>query len=664
MWDELKKKGLITLKGIGEYRVRLLKILGIETAYDLIFYFPRTYKIRLRPVKISNIKTGLYAIAGIILKKDFSTPYGNYKKRYLVITVSDNSGSVKLIAFQRRALFLNSSFKKGDNVYVEGHFVKEGDILQSTRFDIEKDTKNRFSILPVYPLKEGGVGQKFLRNIIHFALSNSDFSNYGYSVSLFKRAGLKTPDNAIKGLHFPDSLEDAEKSRKTFAFLKLIEWKKSSILERRKRMKYYIKPVNINLSKFDFLYKLPYKLTTSQIDFLTKIKQDLSFNYPFERLLQGEVGTGKTIVAITSIIMALENGGQGAFVVPTEILAQQIFWNYKEIIEKNTKLKTAVLYGGLSEKDKNNICDMIQDGKIDIVFGTHSLFSEKVYFKDLRVLVIDEEHRFGVNQKLKLLLNKGSRPHLVVMTATPIPRSCAIVLYGGMDISFLLEQPFGQRNVKTLLLKRSSKKKLFEGLKREINKGRSVYYICPLIEEMENKSDVANVIERTKEIISCGFKANCLYSRLSTQEKIKVLDEFKKKEIDILVSTTVIEVGLDIHNAGIIVIENPERFGMAQLHQLRGRVGRDGRLGYCVLFYDDNLNYISLKRLRAFARQTSGYNVSMEDLKLRGPGEIEGIKQTGFHFMYPFEPIKDDDLMKTLDTFNDEEIVNVPPSYR
>lgn len=450
---------------------------------------------------------------------------------------------------------------------------------------------------------------------------------------------------AILNIHFPINDESFFKARHRLVFeeflllqLGLMHIKISTSKVKRGLM---INEICIE----ELLKKLPFKLTYAQQRALIDIKKDLSSGNAMNRLIQGDVGSGKTIIAVLIAFIMFQNGYQTAMMVPTEVLAKQHYESFNEYLSY-TKIKIAILTGSMSKKQKTDVVDKIEKGEVDIILGTHSLIQENLIFKNLGLVITDEQHRFGVRQRAKLS-NKGNNPHILVMTATPIPRTLALILYGDLDITVIDELPPGRQNIDTFAVNTSYRDRIYEFIKKEILKGRQAYIICPMVEDSQQQ-DLQSVKEYTKKIkesILGNYEIQYVCGKMKAKEKQYIMDKYISGKIDVLVSTTVIEVGINVPNATIMVIENSERFGLAQLHQLRGRVGRGTYKSYCILITDSK-NKITSKRMKIMSTSNDGFELSEVDLDLRGPGDFFGTRQHGIPELKIANLYKDIDILK------------------
>ncbi len=636
---------VVYVKGVGPKVANLLNKLGIFTAKDLIFYFPKRHIDYSSRTLIKSLKEGQdCTIIGEIKNiKAYNTPKG---LGIVTLTVSDGTGLVKLNFFYAKASkFLleryKSQFVKGSSIIISGKakidkfsgiFTIDKPEYQvlSGDFD-EKSSLNLGRIVPVYQLVEG-LNIKFLRRAIFNALEK--YLNTLPEVipdEIRKRNNLLDRRVALRQIHFPETEEMLERARFTIVFEEffLLQLKLATIREENaKRIKTIPLKIKKNGLVRKFIDGLPFELTSAQDKALKEILKDIASDMPMQRLLQGDVGSGKTVVACAMLLSAVENGYQGVLMAPTEILAQQHFNNFVKWLAP-LGLSAGLFIGSNKSKVRKELETGLKNGQINIAIGTHALIQENVEFANLGAIVIDEQHRFGVKQRSKLL-SKGKNPQMLTMTATPIPRTLALTTHGDLDFSIIDEMPKNRKPIKTALIKPGQRKQLYKLIADEVKNGHQAYIVYPLIDESETLSAKAATIEaqRLAEEVFPDLKIGLLHGKLSPAEKDEVMDDFKNGKYDILVSTTVVEVGVDVPNATVMAIENAERFGLSQLHQLRGRVGRSELQSYCVLI-PQRADQTSLERLKVMEETNNGFVISEKDLQLRGPGEFLGTRQSG-----------------------------------
>jgi len=663
---------LTKLKWIQKRYLKKLKKLGIETVKDLLFHFPHRYEDFSQILKISQIKINqIFCIKGRIIKIENIKTH----KKGIILTqalISDESGSIKAIWFNQP--FLKNVLKKDTHLLLAGKLTigaKES-CLQSPVYEKIKDPNIQpfdprlthvGRIVPVYPETEG-LTSRWLRFAIKRILKK-------YLTSLkeplpefiLKKYNLLPIKEAISQIHFPSSFELAKKAKERFAFQDLLILQLFVLEQRIERYKEKSAPIPIKIEVVKkFVDSLPFKLTQAQKKAAWQILKDMEKKIPMSRLLQGDVGSGKTVVATISALNCAKNGYQVAFMAPTEILAKQHFetiHNFLKNFNLNIGLLTSKSDRFFSKKLKNEVVEIskrkliefTEKGEIDILIGTHALIQDKVKFKKLGLVIVDEQHRFGVEQRAKLCKQSKTKerliPHLLSMTATPIPRTLSLTIYGDLDISILDEMPRGKRKVNTVIVPPKKREKAYQLIKEEIKKGRQAFLICPRIEPGE-KSEIRAVKEeykRLKEKIFPEFEVGMLHGKLSSKEKERIMKDFREGKINILVSTSVIEVGIDIPNATVMIVEGAERFGLAQLHQFRGRIGRGGEESYFFLFCESS-SRSTQKRLKALVETDDGLKLAEVDLKLRGPGDFVGKRQWGIPNL-AMEYLSDLNLIKT-----------------
>ena len=545
------------------------------------------------------------------------------------LTIRDETMSATITWFNQS--YLKSKFEVGQKYKFYGKIKKiNGKVmLNSPVFDSMESLKNTGRIIPIYPLTYD-LSQTVLRKIIENAIQEV-YGNLSESLPkyILKEYNLEEINEATKHIHFPERLEDFNIARTRLVFEELLSVQ-LALLELKNR--YINEEKGIMFDKeakmSDVINTLPFNLTKAQLKVLEEIDNNMEKETPMNRLLQGDVGSGKTVVAMCAAYKAVKSGYQVAIMAPTAILATQHLENFEKILKK-LNIKCELLISGITKKKKEEILERLKNGDIDIIIGTHALIEENVIFKNLGLVVTDEQHRFGVKQRTKIA-KKGNNPDVLVMTATPIPRTLALILYGDLDISIIDELPPNRKKVDTFAVNKNMTERINEFIKKQIQEGRQAYIVCPLVEENEEMDlkSVEKLYETYKTEIFPQYKVQYLHGKMKQKDKDHIMEQFKKGEIDILISTTVIEVGVDVPNANIMVIENAERFGLAALHQLRGRVGRGEYKSYCVLKYEGRSETIR-QRMKVMCETNDGFIISEKDLELRGQGDFFGTMQHG-----------------------------------
>jgi len=625
------------IKGVGPRRAEALSSHGLSTVRDMLFYFPRKYLDRTSVLPINEVKIS-QAVTVIGTVKAHGLLYGR-RKRYEAI-VGDDSGDITLVFFEG-AQYWKNYFKKGMVLAASG-LVNYYHVKQLVHPDLERletDSDKMIHagrIIPVYPqtaeLTKVGLSSKTIRGLTTFIFDNLHETVSDYlPKSVCDEYGFPVIQNALTKMHYPEARDEIETCRRRLAFDELLSFQylinqrkdQKTKVEKRHRFK---EPGEV-LKKFKA--QLAFSFTPGQVKSINDIFKDLQLPHPMSRLLQGDVGCGKTVVAMAAAVFAAENKLQTAFMAPTEILAEQHYRNWREQLS-SLNIQAALITSATKGKEKSEIISKSLSGDIDLLIGTHALIYDYIEFAKLGLVIIDEQHRFGVEQRGKLYA-KGDNPDLLVMTATPIPRTLALTLYGDLEISTIDTMPPGRKPIKSVWRESLTRDKVYEFVRDEVKKGGQAYIIYPLIEKSD-KIELQNVQDSYQEL-TAGVFASCrtamIHGRIKAAEKEKILNQFRNTKIDILFATTVIEVGIDNPSATIMVIEHAERFGLAQLHQLRGRVGRGPRESLVVAVAYTPISEIAKKRLDYFVSTTDGFKIAEADLELRGPGEFFGTRQSG-----------------------------------
>lgn len=632
------------MKGVGPVKSRQLHRLGIHSIFDLLWYAPRSYFNRNATTAINEaIADNTLSIKG----KVTATRCNNSARGVKIFKalVADKTGSIAAVWFNQP--FLAALIKPGQEVFLSGKVKKNFGTLEIrvNYYEVLEDETD-LRIIPTYPLTEG-LTQRSLRKLVAFALDNylcfyPDIMN----AELKEKYDLCDITFAFNQFHFPRDRESYLRARARLAFeeLYLFQLSLAKKRDRYKENKFVVHQAQTELVS-KIMARLPYKLTTGQQQAVREIFTDMEKPVQMNRLLQGDVGSGKTIVAVLAMAKAVGSGYQAAIMAPTEILADQHFTSISRFFD-GTGVIIAKLTGRTYGSNRSALVEGLAQGKVDILVGTHAILQEGIDFARLGLAVIDEQHRFGVHQRA-ILSNKGVFPDVLVMSATPIPRTLALTVYGDLDLSVISELPPGRKPVQTVVIKKSGRKRAYESLKKEIQKGSQAYVVCPLVEESEKLDlQAATVLYRElAEKIMPEFRVGLLHGRMKSQDKAEIMNKFKQHQIDVLVATTVVEVGVDVANASIMVVEQAERFGLSQLHQLRGRVGRGDKQSYCVLIGNPR-NPESIRRLQAMAKTADGFEIAHEDLLIRGMGDFWGVRQHGLNQLKVADLIRDRRLVE------------------
>lgn len=633
------------LKGVGPKKVKRFEKIAINTLRDLIYYFPRTYEDRRKFNKLIDSINGERINIKI---KVTGKPLVLSPRRGLTIVkvpIKDETASGYLVWFNQG--YVKDRFNVDEVVNVNGTVKRIGLDIQIHNPYCEKETeKSRMlgRIIPIYPLTEK-INNKEIIKLVSKALR--EYLVYEEEIltdELKNTLNLIDIRKSIINIHFPKDRESYLKAKQRLVFEELLLLQLGLFTLKNG---YHQDGKGIKFDKCsqveDFIKSLPFSLTNAQARVLDEITQDMEWEKPMNRLVQGDVGSGKTIVAIIAMMKSYYSGYQSVMMAPTEILAKQ---HYESITEafKNYEIKCELLVGSMKSKKKKEILEQIKNKEIDIVIGTHAIIQEGVEFDKLGLAITDEQHRFGVRQRAALS-SKGQNPDVLVMTATPIPRTLALILYGDLDISIIDEMPPGRKEVKTYAVKNNMKNRIYDFIRKQISEGRQAYIVCPLVEESEklDLQSATEVYQELKEYFN-EYEVGLLHGKMKAKEKDEIMTKFKDHQVDMLVSTTVIEVGVNVPNANIMVIENAERFGLAQLHQLRGRVGRGEYQSHCILV-NDSKSKVSKERMSIMENSSDGFVISEKDLELRGPGEFFGTRQHGIPELKIANIIAD---MKTL----------------
>lgn len=628
--NDLKNVSIKELKGVGDKNAALFARLGIESVYDLILYFPRTYKKMPLLSKVNELKEGELCAVRLTVDDDF---YFKKTANNAVTTVSgyDATGKVSMTFF--RVTYLRNLLKKGSEWVFLGVVKRKGRHYAFEMPEIHKISEyieSLKNLQPVYPLTKG-INSKTISKYVTSSIDHYSPFNDSLKEEIIKEFDFPTLSRALSDIHFPVDTEDYVKARNRLAFEEFYEFfiELNEIKKAYNRLK--SEYVFIETAEYArFKTQIPFELTKGQNEALNDILGDLCGGYVMNRLIQGDVGCGKTIIAFLSCVLCASNGYQSAFMAPTEVLAAQHFTKFKELNERySLNLNIAFLSGSTTATQRKEVLSRLSDGSINLVVGTHALIEDNIEFEDLALVITDEQHRFGVLQR-ETLNQKGNAPHVLSLSATPIPRTLASVYYTGLQVSVIKDKPSNRIPIKTGL--RSAEDRL-DGLRflyTKVKAGQQAIIVCPMIEENEdtNLSNVTDYAKFLKDLMPKDIRIGILHGRMKNNDKNRVMQYFANGDIDILVSTTVIEVGIDVPNATVILIENAERFGLATLHQLRGRVGRGKLESFCILINGSGKEEEN-ERLNVMLESDDGFYIADEDLRLRGPGDLTGVRQSG-----------------------------------
>lgn len=625
------KTPLRELKGVGDKTEKLFQKIGITTVEELLRYYPRTYDVYEEPVEIGTAEEGkTVSIRATITGSLYINQVRNLQ--VLSTTVADQSGRLPVAWFN--APYLRGSLKKGSVFILRGKIIRKKGRLQMEHPEIFTPAAYEeivHSMQPVYALTKG-LSNKAITKLVHQVLDTQPLKTEYLPEEIRERYQLADDNFAVRTIHFPKNMQELLTARKRLVFDEFLLFVLAVQLLKEKTEEalntFPMKPV---WTTEEIIEGLPYELTNAQKNVWHEIERDLSGHKLMSRLVQGDVGSGKTVIAFLAMILSAENGFQSALMVPTEVLANQHYEGFLNLMEeqKITSCRPVLLTGSTTAKQKREIYQKIADGEVNIIIGTHALIQEKVEYKNLGLVITDEQHRFGVRQR-EALTTRGNPPHVLVMSATPIPRTLAIILYGDLDISIIDELPAKRLPIKNCVVGTAYRPKAYSFIEKQVHAGRQAYVICPMVEESEglDAENVTDYAEKLREALPEDIRIEILHGKMKPKEKNKIMESFASGEIQILVSTTVVEVGVNVPNATVMMVENAERFGLAQLHQLRGRVGRGEHQSYCI-FIQGNSEEDTSKRLKILNESNDGFFIAGEDLKLRGPGDLFGIRQSG-----------------------------------
>ena len=640
-------RSLRTLKGVGEKTEKLLHKAGIADVEGLLRYYPRNYDVYEMPENIADLEEGtVKAVSAAVSSGVYMNTAGRLK--VITVTVSDKSGRLNVVWFN--APYLRSMLKKGSVFVFRGRVVRKNRKLELEHPEIFTPAAYEevlHNMQPVYRLT-AGLTNKALTKLVRQTLEDRSLQTEYLPDEIRERYQLADINFALRAIHFPGNMEELLTARKRLVFDEFLLFILSvQLLKEKTEEAENHFPMKMTWTTEEVIERLPYNLTRAQMNTWHEIERDLAGRSLMSRLVQGDVGSGKTIIAFLAMILAGENGYQSALMVPTEVLARQhyeAFVSLKE--EQGLSTRAVLLTGSSTAKEKREIYEEIRSGSADVIIGTHALIQEKVEYNNLGLVITDEQHRFGVKQR-EALTTRGNPPNVLVMSATPIPRTLAIILYGDLDISVIDELPAKRLPIKNCVVDTSYRPKAYSFIEKQVREGRQAYIICPMVEESEGleAENVTDYIEKVRSSLSQDIRVEYLHGKMKAKDKNRIMEEFAAGDIQILVSTTVVEVGVNVPNATVMMVENAERFGLAQLHQLRGRVGRGEYQSYCI-FIQGNKEETTSRRLEILNKSNDGFYIASEDLKLRGPGDLFGIRQSGLMEFRIGDIFNDADILK------------------
>lgn len=645
------------LKGVGPKKAKIFNKAGINTVEDFLYYFPRRYEDRTKFTPIAQLNEGsLQTIKAEVLASGQRQSWRKRRFNILELAVGDDTGRISCIWFNQP--YLRDYFQPGTILILYGRIERYGSRLQMAQpeFEVvsgqgEEESLNIGRIIPIYSLLQGLTQRsirRFIKEILEEYLSKTnDFLPF----DIRSRNNLLNLSKSLNQIHFPENLQLQKLAYERLSFEEFFLFQVLLALRKSKKKEKRGIAHKVNQQLVDsFISGLPFELTKAQKNCLKEIIADMASLEPMQRLLQGDVGSGKTVVAFIASFVAIQGGYQAALMVPTEILAKQHFekisFQLSVLGSQKKEIKVGLLISGLAKKEKERIYQEIKEGKIDLIIGTHALLEENVGFRNLGLVVIDEQHKFGVGQRA-LLPQKGDNPDVLIMTATPIPRTLAITLYGDLDISVINEMPPGRLPVQTMHFDKNNQNKAYSIAREQLNLGHQAYIVYPVIDEsyVLDIAGAKKMYEQLKGVEFKEFKVGLIHGRLKQDEQGQVMAKFKNRELDILVSTTILEVGIDIPDATCMIIEHAERFGLSQLHQLRGRVGRGKDKSFCLLVSNSETEEAKA-RIAAMVKYNDGFHIAEEDLRIRGPGEFFGQRQHGLSELKIANPLLQLQLLK------------------
>ena len=623
-------ESLRTLKGVGEKTEKLFQKIGIFDTEDLIRYYPRNYDTYETPANIADLNEGTVKSVSAAVCTGVYVSSGR-GKQIITTTVADSSGKLSVIWFNMP--YLRTQLKKGSSFVFRGKIIRKQNRLQMEQPEIFTPAAYEeilHSLQPVYSLT-AGLSNKTITKMVQQLLGKFTMHSEYLPQEIREHYELADINYCLRTIHFPRNMEELLVSRKRLVFDEFLFFILSvQMLKEQTENAHNTFPMHETWTTEQIIENLPYRLTGAQLNTWHEIECDLSGQTLMSRLVQGDVGSGKTIIAFLAMVLAAENGCQAALMAPTEVLARQHYEGFMELKANNDlSFETVLLTGSTTAREKREIYAKIASGEAVIIIGTHALIQDKVIYHKLGLVITDEQHRFGVKQR-EALSTRGNPPNILVMSATPIPRTLAIILYGDLDISVIDELPARRLPIKNCVVNTGYRPRAYSFIEKQIREGRQAYIICPMVEESDGL-DAENVLDYTQQIqkiFPSDINIQYLHGKMKAKEKNSIMEAFASGEIQILVSTTVVEVGVNVPNATVMMVENAERFGLAQLHQLRGRVGRGEYQSYCIFIQGNNEETTS-KRLEILNKSNDGFYIAGEDLKLRGPGDLFGIRQSG-----------------------------------
>lgn len=650
--DKLNEISVQFIKGVGPAKKKMFSALGIESIEDLMYFFPRRYQDRRDIISLAQVKVGdAQTIMGLVVSCKARRSY--YTKKHVTeVVLDDKSGRIFLTWFNQP--YLNHYFKKDVRVVCYGKVDIYKDRIQmvSPEYEIiedEEDSLSLKSIVPIYPLTRG-ITQRYLRKTISACIEKyrEDLVDE-LPVNIRNKYKLANIKRSIGSLHFPKDFEEQEESLRRISFEEFYFFQISIILRRLSiKLKKGIVQKISDVDALKFINSFEFELTSAQKRVIAEIRSDMQGVGPMHRLLQGDVGSGKTLVAVFGCYLSFRSGHQSCVMAPTEILARQHYENIINMVDSGSLggMRVELLVSAMKKEEKENVYRKIISGDVDLVVGTHALISDEVNFRDLGFVVIDEQHKFGVRQRA-ILTDKGGNPDVLIMTATPIPRTLCITLYGDLDISIIDEMPKSRGRVKTLHYNEDQVENVYEIVRKKVEEGSQAYFVYPIIEESEalDLKAAEEMYEHFSRQVFKDLKVGLLHGQMNKNETQKIMSRFKCREIDILVATTVLEVGVDVKTANVMVIEHADRFGLAQLHQLRGRVGRGREDAVCLLVSDPKTDE-GKERIKAILSTTDGFKIAQHDLEIRGPGRYFGRHQHGLNELKVANPATQMDILE------------------